>query len=161
MNLLKFLAVTSLVFTFACTPDPLKGFVTDMGETKTDTKVEADVAEADTGTGEASAEFTFVADHFRGKCGQASCHGASSNNGLKAVLGTDATDKEVFDAIMTKTLSVDGDPFIVPSNATASNYSIRMERETADVGFMPLGGTKDQTELDKINAWINDGATFN
>lgn len=166
MNLIKFLALSSIVFCFACTPDPLEGFEADGGTTKkTDTSVKTDTSTTDDmgggGGDEASPEFMFVAEAFRMKCGQVTCHGASSNNGLKVVLGTDSTDREVFDAIMTTTLSVDGDPFIVAGNATASNYTIRMERDAADPGFMPLGGTKEQADLDKINAWINAGAKFN
>lgn len=161
MNLFKFLALSSMVFSLSCTPDPLEGFEADAGGGKTDTKVESDVTATDKGTGEASAEFKFVADQFRLSCGQITCHGSRAGNGLKAVQSANSTDKEVFDALTTETLSTDGDPFILAGNAAGSNYIIRMEREPTDGGFMPIGGTKDQTELDKIKAWINDGATFN
>ncbi len=109
---------------------------------------------------EAGPEFIFVANLFRAQCAQGSCHGAQSNNGLVST-GIDATDREVFEALTTQTRSVDGQLFVIAGDAGNSNLVDRMEREMANLGFMPLGGQKDQFNIDKIKEWINQGASFN
>lgn len=159
MNLIKFIVLSSCVFIFSCTPDPLQGFDpnSDNGGTDTGNSNQPDTPAV---TGPASAEFKLVAASFRNSCGQPSCHGSTANNGLK-VVQIDPTDKEVFDALMTDTLSTDGQRFITAMNPGASNYSIRMTRTSDENGFMPFGGQKNQTELDQVNAWITNGAKFN
>ncbi|GEM_PF-5109975 len=161
MNFFKYTALLSFLLCIGCTPDPLEGFEKDVG-TKADTTVPKD----DTGGGDggggnvASAEFIVIADMFRAKCALSVCHGMSATNGLKVVQSEQATDKEVFDAMLTETLSTDGDPFIVAGNSAGSNYLARMEQEPGAT-FMPIGGTKDQAEVDQVKAWIDGGAKFN
>ena len=161
MNLFKYTALLSFLLCIGCTPDPLEGFEKDAG-TKVDTTVPTDDTGGNDGGGDvASAEFIVIADMFRAKCALSVCHGGGANNGLKVVQSEQATDKEVYDAMLTETLSKDGDPFIVPGNSAGSNYLARMELEPDAAAFMPIGGMKDQAEVDQVKAWIDGGAKFN
>jgi hypothetical protein len=158
---------------FACAPEPLIGANND----ESDATTSPDTGLADTTPPPNSnnppgnnppgnnppgndQRFAQIADILRGGCSIAACHGTQGLGGQFYIEGAfTASDAQVRAALENKNAR-NGNPFIVPGNAAASELYVVLTSEDPTVIMPPVGGPLPSEQLALIESWINDGANY-
>ncbi len=107
-----------------------------------------------------SAEFRVVAAILTENCGFGPCHGSVSGSAWGLPSDTASTPLDVYDALVNQPSST-STTLVVPGDSESSEVWRRLNLETFEPQFMPLGGTPlQEEEYIAIQAWIDNGANY-